>query len=1267
MKNFTKLSQIGIAAWNINGFTKKINNFTYNKLHDENVLETLLKNKIFCLIETHHTADQVGSLHVEGYKNHSICRPKPCNVRRYKPSGGLSLYIHFSLVPGVAIMAEPGTESVFVQLKKEFFGLRNDIYVCFAYCVPSSSTVLHRDFMPDDLFEDLQTKLSKYDQRGDVIILGDMNSRTSCIREYLPNDSNEHVPAPPLYVDTEATFVRNSFDKVVNSYGRKFLDICKSVPLRILNGRKLGDLLGNFTCQNPRGSSVVDYGAVSPCLFQQVSHFRVGNFLPMYSDHSPIDISLNVNISLASQGPLYEYVRKPDKIKWSKELGDAFCNAMQSPACKEAVAGFLCTGILPNQSSVNGATQFITDILRQSAEIAGMPLRQGAVPRRQARSDQVRHLKPRWHGTSCQEALRKVQLTSKLLASYPGNSFLRGKLFLESKEYRNIVKRKQKDFLSNIFDQLEHVHNANPREYMDMVRSLRQGSFDKKTPSDTAAIGPQEWFDHFQELLGSVRPETDQEQIMRDYITTHAASLSSELDNPISRDELLKCIRKLKNNKATGFDCISNEMLKYSTDTLSRPLLLLFNTILQHNIYPESWKNDILNPFFKSGVKTDCNNFRGLCIGSCLGKLFKSILRLRLEEKCEKDNLIPKEQCSGRRKSRTADHLLVFQHIITKYVKNQKKTLFVCFFDLSKAYDKTSRIRLFYDLLTQYSIGGKYLSILQTMYTSNNMYIRLDEGLTQPFVTTTGLFQGCNISPILFNLYTGKLPSIYDQECDPVFVNNHPLHVLTWADDTVCFSLSEGGLQRSIDRTVAFFSNLGLSINVKKTKIMVFNKRGLGPKYFSHLQFLGDGKALEIAEQYLYLGAVFIPSGAVYAAVDNLSAKCSRAWFSLSNFLYENKRMPVEKCMKLVDSLVFPVGQYATELLTPLSLPAKSFGSKEEILRAWEGFYLETTNQRICRLILSVNKKTSRLAVLGELGRYPTLIKSIVLSIMYERSITKYQPGALVGQALTEMSNDGAVGSWSYRINQIKNILNIPIYPVYWSDHRVSTDVTEKIKSQFDIFYLNEINKTKLGNDGLNHNKLRFYSTFKGCFKPEYYLTNINNRNQRAWLTRLRTSSHHLEVEKGRYQNIPYDERLCRYCSPAFDDPYGRIGNEEHFLHDCKTFANQRRCFFSKLSIVLPSFPLLSREEKVRTMLCPASNIAAKLINKFIGIMFKSRDRIEEGLHASLLTFPPQVLEYSPPDLNLSNLSNISEGDIVEYVSESETDSEYNSDYLSDQ
>ena len=218
------------------------------------------------------------------------------------------------------------------------------------------------------------------------------------------------------------------------------------------------------------------------------------------------------------------------------------------------------------------------------------------------------------------------------------------------------------------------------------------------------------------------------------------------------------------------------------------------------------------------GVKTDCNNFRGICVSSNLGKLFKSILRSRLEDKCVREHLIPIEQCSGKYKARTADHLMVFQHIITKYTKHQNKTLYVCFFDLAKAYDKTSRIQLFYQLLKEYKIGGKFLNILQNIYSENKMYIKLDKGLTQPFLTTTGLFQGCNFSNILFNLYTGKLPAIYDEECDPVYINNQPVYILNWADDAVVFSQSEAGLKRSIEKTVSHFNSLGLSINIKKNE-----------------------------------------------------------------------------------------------------------------------------------------------------------------------------------------------------------------------------------------------------------------------------------------------------------------------------------------------------------------------------------------------------------------------------------------------------------------
>jgi hypothetical protein len=51
-------------------------------------------------------------------------------------------------------------------------------------------------------------------------------------------------------------------------------------------------------------------------------------------------------------------------------------------------------------------------------------------------------------------------------------------------------------------------------------------------------------------------------------------------------------------------------------------------------------------------------------------------------------------------------------------------------------------------------------------------------------------------------------------------------------------------------------------------------------------------------------------------------------------------------------------------------------------------------------------------------------------------------------------------------------------------------------------------------------NKLRTYRLFKDQFVFEPYL-NWGTYNQRNILTKFRISSHKLEIEKGRYMNIP--------------------------------------------------------------------------------------------------------------------------------------------------
>ena len=80
--------EISIGAWNINSIWQRINSFRYNKIHNPNFIDFIKKKKIFALIETHHTANETGDLHISGYKCFSVCRPKDKNKKKYKPSGG---------------------------------------------------------------------------------------------------------------------------------------------------------------------------------------------------------------------------------------------------------------------------------------------------------------------------------------------------------------------------------------------------------------------------------------------------------------------------------------------------------------------------------------------------------------------------------------------------------------------------------------------------------------------------------------------------------------------------------------------------------------------------------------------------------------------------------------------------------------------------------------------------------------------------------------------------------------------------------------------------------------------------------------------------------------------------------------------------------------------------------------------------------------------------------------------------------------------------
>ena len=86
---------------------------------------------------------------------------------------------------------------------------------------------------------------------------------------------------------------------------------------------------------------------------------------------------------------------------------------------------------------------------------------------------------------------------------------------------------------------------------------------------------------------------------------------------------------------------------------------------------------------------------------------------------------------------------------------------------------------LFYKMLKM-GIGGNFIKVLQSMYSQTKYAVKVDNRISEPFLSSVGVKQCCVLSPLLFNLYLSDLPCIFDNSCDPVSVNALSLLVICW-------------------------------------------------------------------------------------------------------------------------------------------------------------------------------------------------------------------------------------------------------------------------------------------------------------------------------------------------------------------------------------------------------------------------------------------------------------------------------------------------------
>ena len=143
-------------------------------------------------------------------------------------------------------------------------------------------------------------------------------------------------------------------------------------------------------------------------------------------------------------------------------------------------------------------------------------------------------------------------------------------------------------------------------------------------------------------------------------------------------------------------------------------------------VVTEDWRSAVIVPLHKDkGEKTECSNYRGISLLSVAGKIY-AVHKVTV-------GLIEDEQ------------IFTLKQIGEK-AHEKKCTVYVCFMDLEKAYDRVNREAL-WQVLRMHDVDGKLLNSIKSMNLNSLACVIVKGGESECFRIHSGVRQGCIMSP----------------------------------------------------------------------------------------------------------------------------------------------------------------------------------------------------------------------------------------------------------------------------------------------------------------------------------------------------------------------------------------------------------------------------------------------------------------------------------------------------------------------------------------
>lgn len=1129
-----------------------------NKL-EYGILQHFITNyDVICISESHLEECDIENINFDDYE---------ClfhNRKSFVRSGGLVTIIKKEFYDYCESIVKTGQECVqWTKINSKLLGF--NLVIGNIYLPPTNSKYILGDEL-DTIYEEMADISSEIN--CEFCLVGDFNARTNILHDFITLESSvaneaDIVDVSNMYLSEECLVNwgiqverKNSDTKPIDKRGDQLLSLCKSTGTLIVNGRVGRDrLVGSHTCEKMTeyglSKSLIDYAIASPNLFSRISDFYIGIQDKLLSDvHMPLSIHIsfentnNEEMAVLNRNDCTNVSKEAEnngakfKSKWDPNKKDIFKNSFDTDSIIDI------TRELDNlhMESVTSSEieTFITKINGVYNEaglnaglITALPEVTFTKERKFKRLKKSTKDQP-WFDKECGLS-RKQYFKAKRRHDKYGDEQSKQELKNVGDYHKNLIKRVSGNYHKELHKKLRNLKSNNSKDYWMILENSARGK------QKLGQISIQIFMEHFKKLNENTN-DSSNDQINTDQFSD-TSNDDSSFNNSFTEKEIHDHISKLKNGKACGIDIIINEFIKNSPQELITLITKFFNIILESGFVPQDWCIGIIVPIFKKkGSINDPDNYRGITLLSCLGKLFTLLLNSRLTHFLEMNNLLGEEQVGFRTGYSTLDHIFSLHCIINLYL-GKRKRLYCAFVDYKKAFDSVDRKSLWFKLI-QTGINGKVLTVIQNLYNGAKSCVKYKNELSEYFNCNVGVRQGENLSPLLFSIFLNDLEYFLSQNTIGINVEYQidnleyfiKLYTLLYADDTILISESPEDLQNMLNSLHDYCNKWKMSVNLSKTKIIVFS-RGMVKKLPT---WSFGNENIEVVHDYVYLGVTVNYNGSFTKAISKQILQSKRALFSL---MAKGKRLklPVDIKLHLFDTCITPILLYGSEIW--------GFSDINSI---------EIVQSQFIKNMLKLNKFTVNCMALGELGR-------LKMSKYIDNRMINFWINIVTGKSnkichvlynkIKEQHDSGEIHSkWFDKIKSILNDIDMS-HLLNASDVDSNFSHISSIKNVIKT-KLEEKYKTQWYDQVNNQSSCDSYKCFKKGFGLEPYLLLLEPKLAIP-ICRYRTNNNRLPITLGRYNGIDKSNRFCTLCDLK------KIGNECHYILECEYFKTYRQKYIN--------------------------------------------------------------------------------------------------------